>query len=206
MEVDQVDVFWRTTLTFCVQILFCIVIGLYSNISAVTQKQTEVHVVLFFTVLLLHIVCKPNSVDGLAMMKYALLHSEEFTNPIVAFMLGWMCLTSMIIAEIVNILSSCSKTAIGEAIASFIGFKLVIDLPNLYMASNEEFPLKAAVGKLDFKRGRKSKDEVAFPGGWFFGSVYTLYYVFFKSVFFYFFPLAAVMMPFLLSLKENVKV
>lgn len=58
--------------------MFCIVVGIYSDIKAVIEKPTELHVTLFFTVLLLHLTCLPTSRDGLAMMKYAYLHSEEF--------------------------------------------------------------------------------------------------------------------------------
>lgn len=138
--------------------MFCVVVGLYSNIQAVVQKPTEVHVVLFFTVLLLHLTCLPMARDGLSMMKYALLHPDEFTNPVCAFMLGWMSLTCMVTAEIVNVLGSASKKDVGDAIAGFVGFKCVIELANLYLNSHEEFPMKSAVGKLDFKRGRYSKD------------------------------------------------
>ena len=142
--------------------------------------------------------------DGLAMMKYVLLHSEEFTNPTIAFLLGWMSISNIVFAEIINVVNSAAKKDVGDAIAGFIGFKCVIELANIYMNSMEEFPLKAAVGKLDFKRGRKSKDQVPMAGGWLFNPIYTLYYVFFKSLFFYFFPFTAAFQPFLMSLKGNV--
>jgi hypothetical protein len=45
----------------------------------------------------------PVARDGLNMMKYALLHHDEFNYPISAFALGFFNFSEMIIAEIVNI-------------------------------------------------------------------------------------------------------
>lgn len=156
-ESEQVDVFWRAAFTWLIQMMFCTVLALYSNIKTVIARPTEVHVVLFFTILLLHLTCLPQARDGLAMMKYSILHPEEFVNPVSAWLCGLFCLSSMIFAETVNVLNSQSKTKVGDAIAAFIGFKCMVDLPTIFMNSHEEFPLKSAIGTLTFKRGRKEE-------------------------------------------------
>lgn len=182
---------------------FSIVLLLYCNLQPVVEKATEVHVALFFTVLLLHVTCLPMARDGLAMMKYSMLHAEEFSYPMSAFILGFLQMTAMITAEVVNVMASGSKKEVGDAIAGFIGFKCIIDLANIYMNSHEEFPMKAAVGKLLFKRGKKEDVIEPIGGGWLLGAIFRLYYVFYKSVFFYFFPFAASFIPFIFSLEEN---
>ena len=202
---DQVELFWRSSFIYFIQIAFCAVIAIYANLKAVIHKNTEVHVTLFFTVLLLHVTCLPNARDGLAMMKYALLHADEFESPLLAFTLGFYALSSMITAELVNVASSQTKKNVGDAISGFIGFKLLVDLPNIYMNSHEEFPLKSAVGKLSFKRGRYAERETVIDMNWIVNPLYTLLYTFYKSVFFYFFPFAASFIPFLRSLEGNVK-
>ena len=206
MESQQVDVLWRTIFAWIVTMGFSVVLAYTANLDPVVEKPTEVHVALFFTVLLLHVTCLPMARDGLAMMKYAMLHAEEFAHPQAAFLLGFLLLTAMFVAEVVNVLAAAGKTAVGDAVAGYIGFKTIIDLANIYMNSHEEFPMKGAVGTLKFKRG--SKEEVAEPigAGWL-GSLYAglfkIYYVFYKSVFFYFFPFAASFIPFIFSLEEN---
>lgn len=202
---DQVDLFWRATFTWFIQIMFCVVLALYANLKVVIHKPTEVHVTLFFTVLLLHLTCLPAARDGLAMMKYALLHADEFNSPLNAFTLGFYSFSSMLTAELVNVASSQSKKAVGDAIAGFIGFKCIIDLPNIYMNSYEEFPMKSAVGKLVFKRGRYAERSSIIDLNWFVNPLYTVIYSFYKSVFFYFFPFACSFIPFLRSLEGNVK-
>lgn len=201
----QVELFWRATFTYLIQIMFCVVLAIYSDLKVIIHKPTEVHVTLFFTVLLLHLTCLPAARDGLAMMKYALLHADEFNSPLNAFALGFYAFSSMLTAELVNVYSSQSKKNVGDAISGFIGFKCVVDLPNIYMNSYEDFPMKSQVGKLNFKRGRYADRSSIIDANWFINPLYSLIYTFYKSVFFYFFPFAASFIPFLRSLEGNVK-
>jgi hypothetical protein len=79
---------------------------MYGNLKTVEVRKTETHVVLFFTILLLHLTCLPVARDGLAMMKYALLHPDEFGNPVSAFACGFFALSSMLMAEFVNVMNA----------------------------------------------------------------------------------------------------
>lgn len=72
-----------------------------------------------------------------------------------AFALGWFAISSMILSEFINIANNQSKKTVSDAIAGFIGFKCIIDLPTIYMNSHEDFSVKGAVGKLDIKLSRK---------------------------------------------------
>lgn len=202
---EQIDLLYRATFLYAMQIIFCAILYFYSGITVTYIRNTDVNVALFFTVLLLHLTCLPLARDGLAMMKYSLLHPEEFNHPASAFCLGIFSLTSIVAAELVNIANSQSKKTVADAIAGFIGFKCIIDLPSIYMNSYEEFPLKGAVGKLEVKRSRKSKEErprMAYD--LLFNIIYVIFNVLYKSVFFYFFPFATIVYPMVRSLKGNI--
>jgi len=145
-ESDQVELIWKSWFIYTIQILFSYVIYAYAGFKTTVERSPELHITLFFTVLILHFTCMPVARDGLTMMKYALLHPDEFDHPISAFMLGFFNLSEMIVAEIVNITSSQTKKTVADAISSFIGFKLIIDLPSVYMGGLEDFPQKGAIG------------------------------------------------------------
>lgn len=155
-EDEQVDFFYRSCFLYIVQVIFNIVLFMYSGLSLTTYiRDPIINLALFFTVLLLHLTCLPTARDGISMMKYALIHPDEFKHPMAAFALGWFAISSMILSEFINIANNQSKKTVPDAIAGFIGFKCIIDLPTIYMNSHEEFPVKGAVGKLDIKLSRK---------------------------------------------------
>lgn len=139
-EADQVELFWKCCFLYTVQIMFTCVIYMYAGMKVSVEREPLMHFTLFFTVLILHFTCMPVARDGLAMMKHALLHSDDFDHPISAFMLGFFNLSMMIFAEFVNMMNSQSKKTVDIAIAAFIGYKLIIDLPTIYMNGLEDFP------------------------------------------------------------------
>jgi hypothetical protein len=203
-ESDQVDLFYRSCFLYCIQIMFNMVLFIYSGMQFNFIRKTEVSVSLFFVVLLLHLTCLPIARDGMSMMKYVVVHSDEFTHPISAFTLGFFAMSTMIIAEFVNISNSQNKKAVADAIAGFIGFKIIIDLPAIYMNSMEEFKAKGLVGKLTLKMSRKDPNRPKMTSDWFFNGVFVAFNVFYKSVFFYFIPFATILYPMVKSLEGNV--
>lgn len=139
-ESDQVELFWKCCFIYTIQIMFTYVIYAYANLKPTVERAPELHITLFFTVLMLHFTCMPVARDGLAMMKYALLHHDEFNHPISAFMLGFFNMSEMIFAELVNMTNSQTKKTVADAVSSFIGFGIIIMLPQVYMNGIEDFP------------------------------------------------------------------
>ena len=139
-ESDLVELFWKSCFIYTVQIVFSYVIWTYAGFKTTVERPPELHITLFFSVLILHFTCMPVARDGLAMMKYALLHHDEFNHPISAFMLGFFNLSEMTIAEIVNMTNSQTKKTVADAVSSFIGFGLIVQLPTVYMNHIEDFP------------------------------------------------------------------
>lgn len=155
----------------------------------------------------MHSVCIPTAQNGINMMKYALVHHDEFNHPVAAFTIGLYVFITLIIAEVANIANVQSKTTIVDAVTGFIGYKAIIDIPSLYVNSFEELPIKGAVGKLELTRSRtKTEDRPRIQADWLFNSVFVLANKFFKSIFFYFFPLATILLPMAKSLKGNINV
>lgn len=89
------------------------------------------------------------------MMKYSLCHPEEFTHPKVAFALGFIYINILVISEWVNVMKGTQRKRPQDLITSYIGFKAISDLPKMYMASINDLPIKAAIGKLTATKGRK---------------------------------------------------
>lgn len=89
------------------------------------------------------------------MMKYTLCHPEEFTHPKIAFILGFIYLNIMVISEVINIMKGTTRKRAQDLITSYIGFKIISDLPKLYLSSINDLPIKGAIGKLTATKGRK---------------------------------------------------
>ena len=177
----------------------------FGNLKFSFVRNTETNVVLFFTVLLLHLTCLPAAKDGVTMMKYALVHSDEFTSPRAAFTLGFFAFSSMLFAEFVNIVNSQTKKTVSDAIAGFIGFKCIIDIPNIYMKSYEEFKLAPLIGKVEFTRSRTDNpDRPKIENDWLYNTVFSIANVLYKAVFFYFTPFATIIYPMAKSLEGNI--
>lgn len=113
---------------------------MYVGLKPTVERSPDLHITLFFTVLILHFTCMPIARNGIAMMKYALLHPDEFNHPLSAFLLGAFTFSSMITAELVNMANNQAKNTVTNALVSACGFKLIIDLPTIYMNSIEDFP------------------------------------------------------------------
>jgi hypothetical protein len=95
-----------------------------------------------------------------------------------------------------------------EAITGFIGYKAIVDIPMMYLNSFEDLPIKA-VGSVTLKRSRQKQSESERPliqGNWLFSPLFRLCNIFYKTLFFYFFPLATILMPMLKSLDGNIKI
>ena len=184
--------------------MFTFVILLYCGMTPVDIRPTEVHIALFFTVLMLHLSCLGTARDGIDMMKYALIHHDEFTHPISAFILGFMAFASIMVGESINLVNAQTKKDVAGAITVSLGFKVIIDLPTVYMNSLEDLPIKAAVGAIEQKKKRKDNEREKIEGDYFFNAIYVACVVGYKSLYFYFFPFLVSLIPLLKSLENNL--
>jgi len=118
-------------------------------------NNTCLQLALIFATLLLHLGCVPGTKSGLYMMKYALCHPDKFSHPEVAFMLGVMQISSMWIAETINVMKATQRKTAQELITSYIGFKSIIDIPTIYLGSINNMPIKGKIGAVTATKPRK---------------------------------------------------
>ena len=158
---------------------------------------------LFFCTLLLHLGNLGMFRSGMNMMKYVLCHPEEFTHPNLAFSLGLIYLLILLMSEWINILKGTMRKTPQELITSYIGFKVISDLPNIYMSSIDNLPIKGAIGKLTATKGRKDpKNEGKVH--WLQTTIYVLFKWFYHAFYFYFFPFCVIYLPLVVLLTDKV--
>jgi hypothetical protein len=95
------------------------------------------------------------------MMKYVLCHPEKFTHPEIAFFMGFVEFFILCAAELVNIMKSSNRKTAQELITSYVGFKVLMDVPNIYVKSLNplNLPVLGAIKKVTATQGRKAEKE-----------------------------------------------
>jgi len=115
---------------------------------------------------------------------------------------------SVVIAEAINIMKATQRKTAQELIMSYIGFKSIIDVPNIYYGSIGNLPIKGDVGKLTATQGRKDvrADHEKMPGHGVANAFYVLFKWFYNSFYFYFFTFSVISLPFtqVLFVKETM--
>lgn len=152
---DQFDLLYKTMLIMAIQVFFIIGVMVINKTNFVLYNNVPLQICLFFTTLLLHLGNLGMFRSGMYMMKYALCHPEEFTHPNLAFFLGFTYLVILLLSEWVNIVKGTQRKSPQELITSYIGFKVISDLPKIYLGSIGNLPIKGAIGKLTATKGRK---------------------------------------------------
>lgn len=185
-----------------IQVFFVSGILIFSKISFKLYTSTPLQITLFFTTLLLHLGNLGAFRSGMYMMKYSLCHPEEFTHPRLAFMIGFLYMAILVFSEWVNIMKGTERKSPQELITGYIGFKVITELPKVYLGSISDLPIKGAIGKLTATKGRKdSKNEGKNP--WYLTFLYTSTKWFYHSFYFYFMPFMVIYLPLVVLLFDK---
>ena len=102
----------------------------------------------------------------------------------------------MVISELLNIFKGSQRAKAQDLITSYIGFGAIINIPTIYLASIDNLPVKASIGKLTAKTGRKSGQKESMPVHGFYNFVYLIHKWFYNSYYFYYFPFEVNFYPF----------
>ena len=86
----------------------------------------------FLASLFMHICMEAEERRGLRMMKYAINHSEDFHNPYVAFLFGFVSVSINYMVEVCVILILTSKLNVMDVVMAYTGFFPIINLPYFY--------------------------------------------------------------------------
>lgn len=205
-ESDQFDLLFKSLLIFAVQMFFSFCVLFYSDIKFILREDVPLQLALIFCTLLLHLGCVPGAKSGIYMMKYSLCHPEAFSHAHIAFLLGFMQICSMWIAETINIMKASQRKTAQELITSYIGFKSIIDLPTIYLSSINNLPIKGKIGNVVCTKPRKQAErtpEETMYGHSFFNMIYVACQLFFRTFYFYFFPFTVIFLPLYVVLKDK---
>ena len=144
---DQVSYYFESLMICAIQVILCVSILRSDAIQPRFVYDTDVQLCMFFTNLVLHYGCISIIRNGMQMMRFVTFHSEEFSNPVEAFTLGFLVVCSNVLCEVTNCLNSLSQTTIDKVVAQFVGFKILIMIADFYLKSRTNFPIKAAMGE-----------------------------------------------------------
>lgn len=86
-----------------------------------------------------------------------------------------------------------------------MGYGAVLSFPTTYMGAIHNFPIKAEIGAVKIKTGRKETYRSGNSLGFLFNLVYVLAKWFYSSFYFYFFTLSFIFIPLVKILYEKEK-
>lgn len=86
-----------------------------------------------------------------------------------------------------------------------MGYGAVLTFPSTYMGAIHNFPIKAEIGPVNVKQGRKETLKSENSLGFLFNYVYVLAKWFYSSFYFYFFTLSFIFIPLVKILYEKEK-
>lgn len=201
-QTDQFDLVYKLMLIGTIQVFFIGGIFFFNGLSFKLYNSTPLQITLFFTTLLLHLGNLGAFRSGLYMMKYSLCHPEEFTHPNLAFFIGFMYMQILLVSEWVNIMKGTEKKKPQDLITGYIGFKVITELPKIYLGSIIDLPIKAAVGKLTATKGRKDPLNEG-KVNWFLTLIYCSSKWFYHSFYFYFMPFMVIYLPLVVLLFDK---
>lgn len=201
-QADQFDLLYKNMLIAVIQVFFISGILIYSKISFKLYSSTPLQITLFFTTLLLHIGNLGMFRSGLYMMKYSLCHPEEFTHPKLAFLIGFAYMSIVTFSEWVNIMKGTERKKPQDLITGYIGFKVITELPKVYLSSISDLPIKGAIGKLTATKGRKDSKNIG-KNHWLLTFIYANSKWFYHSFYFYFMPFMVIYLPLVVLLFER---
>lgn len=143
----------------------------------------------------MHCFMLPTVRNGIAMMKFALNHSDQFNSPACAFFLGAMVAVITMIAGIINSMYYSNVTKVIDIIRRFVKFKLLVQVQDYYVRTraNDVPQLKSIVGKypLIIKERMNLFSEEKNINKNLLILLYVIYQVifnFYSAIYFYFLP------------------
>jgi hypothetical protein len=129
------------------------------------------------------------------MMKYAINHPDEFTVPYICAGIGWLYSAITIGISMACIIKMCTQSSFIDTLSSYVSYTAISFLPNfVYLALPVGASLKTPgpdLIKTNYKRTIK-RELKEYPCLF----LYKTTRIFYGSVWFYFLPIFALVMPF----------
>jgi hypothetical protein len=160
--------------------------------------QIDMLIARFIAAMFMHINVEKDVRNGIAMMKYAVNHYENFTTVYPAFLIALMYTTNSFLVEINVMLILSSLGKILDVIMKYVSLAAIANIPRFYYASLSNLkPLKFGGHKLKISNFRKDgKIKEAPRGVKCLRIIYKIWRCFFCSVSYYFMPFMNIVLNF----------
>ena len=139
------------------------------------------------------------------MMKYAVNHYENFTNPYAAFLFGLLQTSTALAVEFNVMLILTNIPSIINVIVKYVSLSSIANVPRFYFASltSEHIMIKANGLKLEIKNYRKSNPLKNAPCPiYILRFIYKAFRVLYASVSYYFMPFCVIFFNFRFMINE----
>lgn len=134
---------------------------------------------------------------GINMMKYAINHHEDFSNPYIATLLGFSYMIVTMLLTMACIVKMCTEYTILDVLNSYISYGVIVFVPNFGLAAFPVgHPMKASAGDLTIKQRRRFIHSRP-CGMWILRFNYKFWRIVYASFWYYFLPIVAMLMPFI---------
>jgi len=165
----------------------------------VSVPSIEVFICRFFLSLLLHFEHTEDVKQGTNMMLYLNTNPEEFSSTFFPFVIALLQAFGGLLAEAISLLMLSIRTTVGDCITSFIAFKVLSSIDNIYAESLTDFALEEAVEKpLIYKNDYK---KIAFTDRSLSHKIIRIVWksldLFCHTVYYYFIPLSINFIPYI---------
>ena len=140
---------------------------------------------------------------GLNMMKYAINHHHEFSVPFLAASTGFFYSLITMGISLACIIKMCTQTSFIDTLSSYVSYTAISFLPNfVYLCLPIGAPLKPASPDL-FTTIHKRQIEKRPPAIYIMLFFYRVIRIIYGSVWFYFHPVFALVMPFVTHVVDT---
>lgn len=219
---DQASYFFECMFIMAIQIILftCLEIDYWTETHD-PKKQNKggyindftLQLVLFFCTFILHAYMLATIRNGIQICKFVLENPSEFANPHAAYFLGMSSILVNIACSILNLQftlfqdpSTDPKDIITSAISRFVNFKLLMQVQDYYMRQRANFEIKNAVSKDPLVFSTDPPKQIGCLNKslkYFYKFVRMIYH----AVYFYFFPLFILVVPFchLITSNDSIK-
>ena len=115
--------------------------------QASTLEANPIIIIKFICALLFHFGFETEIRNGLKMMKYVLLHYDQFTNPGISFLIGFLRSTMIILVEFINLWNLSNITeGVKDLMFDFIALGIIAEFDDYFIQLYSNSTLTPMIG------------------------------------------------------------
>lgn len=125
------------------------------------------------------------------------MHTEEFSDFPMPFMIANMQLWGAFCAELINIFSLSTRISVSESITFFVAFHLLVSIDDIYATGVSDYPLlDATLEPLVFTKNLSDVKRETIHDKFFWWYTRSIYY-WYNTIYYYYLPFVINLVPYL---------